>query len=71
MSSTSSIGVKPAVSSLTAPLLASTAELGEVLVTLEAAQAGGVDVRGRERRDLELKGKSARTSVVVLRSHRG
>ena len=49
--------------------LASTAGPGEVLVTLEAAQAGGLDLRGREQRDLELKGKSARTTVVVLRSN--
>jgi len=48
--------------------LASAAGPGEVLVTLEAAQAGGLDLGGRELRDLELKGKSARTSVVVLRA---
>ena len=48
--------------------LASAAGPGEILVTLEAAQVGGLDLQGRELRDLELKGKSARTSVVVLRS---
>jgi adenylate cyclase len=48
--------------------LASAAGPGEILVTLDAAEAGGVDLGGRELRDLELKGKSARTSVVVLRS---
>ena len=39
----------------------------EVLVTLEAAEAGGLAWSDLEQRDLELKGKSARTSVVVLR----
>jgi adenylate cyclase len=48
--------------------LASAAGPGEVLVTLEAAEAGGLALPGLEQRDLELKGKSARTSVVVLRA---
>ncbi len=40
----------------------------EVLVTIEAAKAGDLDVRGLERRDLDLKGKAGRTPVVVLRA---
>ena len=48
--------------------LASAAGPNEALVTLEAAHAGDLDVSGLEQRDLELKGKSARTSVVVLRA---
>jgi adenylate cyclase len=47
--------------------LATAAGPDEVLVTLEAANAGGLDVSGLEQRDLELKGKSGHTSVVVLR----
>ena len=46
--------------------LASAAGHGEVLVTLDAAQAGGLALAGLEQRQLELKGKSVRTSVVVL-----
>jgi adenylate cyclase len=48
--------------------LASAAGSGEALVTIEAAQAGDLDLSGLEHRDLELKGKSTRTSVVVLRA---
>jgi adenylate cyclase len=48
--------------------LASAAGPNEALVTLEAAQAGDLDLSGLERRDLELKGKSTHTSVVVLRA---
>jgi adenylate cyclase len=48
--------------------LASAAGPGEVLVTIEAAQAGGLDTSGLEQRTLELKGKSGRTAVVVLRA---
>ena len=48
--------------------LASAAGPDEVLVTTEAAKAGDLDVRGLEQRDLELKGKAERTSVVVLRA---
>jgi adenylate cyclase len=46
--------------------LASAAAPGEVLVTLDAATAAGLDVSGLERRDLALKGKTVSTSVVVL-----
>jgi adenylate cyclase len=46
--------------------LASAADPGEVLVTLDAARAADLDAAGLERRDLELKGRSATTSVVVL-----
>lgn len=48
--------------------LASAAGPGEALVTLEAAMAGDLDARGYEQRDLELKGKTGHTSVVVLRA---
>lgn len=46
--------------------LASAADPGEVLVTLDAARAADLDAAGLERRDLELKGRSATTSVLVL-----
>jgi len=49
--------------------LASAAAGGELLVTLEAAEAahlGAEQVAGLERRDLELKGKSAPVPVLVL-----
>ena len=48
--------------------LASAADPGEVLVSLEAARAAEIDATGLERRDLTLKGRSATTSVVVLGS---
>jgi len=46
--------------------LASTAGAGEILVTIEAAEAARLDDVGLERRDLALKGKSNPTSVLVL-----
>lgn len=46
--------------------LASAADPGEVLVTVDAARAAKFDAAGLERRDLALKGRSAPTSVVVL-----
>ena len=48
--------------------LASAAGPDEVLVTIEAAKAGDLDVRGLEQRGLYLKGKAGRTPVVVLRA---
>jgi adenylate cyclase len=45
--------------------LGGAARAGEVLVTVEAAQAAGLDA-GLERRSLELKGKSMPTEVVSL-----
>jgi adenylate cyclase len=48
--------------------LASAAGAGEILVTEDAANAAGLDLVGLERRDLELKGKSAPTTVRVLRA---
>jgi adenylate cyclase len=48
--------------------LASAADPGEVLVSLDAAREGNLDATGLERRDLALKGRSASTSVVVLGS---
>jgi adenylate cyclase len=45
--------------------LASAAGAGEILVTIAAAQAAGLEP-GLERRDLELKGKEQATAVVSL-----
>jgi adenylate cyclase len=45
--------------------LASAARAGEVLVTVEAASAAGLDP-GLEQRTLELKGKESSTRVVSL-----
>jgi adenylate cyclase len=45
--------------------LGGAARAGEVLVTVEAAQAAGLDP-GLERRSLDLKGKSSATDVVSL-----
>jgi adenylate cyclase len=45
--------------------LGGAARAGEVLVTVEAARAAGLDA-GLDRRSLELKGKSAPTEVVSL-----
>jgi adenylate cyclase len=47
--------------------LASAAGKGEILVTVAAAEHGGVAALGVEHRSLELKGKSAPTDVLVLR----
>jgi adenylate cyclase len=47
--------------------LASAAATGEILVTDEAARAGGLTTDGLERRDLELKGKTATVPVFVVR----
>jgi adenylate cyclase len=47
--------------------LASAAESGEVLVTVEAAREAGLDERALEHRNLELKGKEAPTEVVSVR----
>ena len=44
--------------------LASAAHAGQILVTFAAAQSAGLSQRGLERRNLELKGKSAGTSAV-------
>lgn len=49
----------------TAARLASRAEAGEILVSLEAAAAAGLDL-ALERRSLELKGKAEATEVVAL-----
>ena len=46
--------------------LASAAGAGELLVTLDAAAAAGLDAGGLERRSLALKGKSEATEVLVL-----
>lgn len=49
----------------TAARLASTAKRGEVLVTVDAAAAAGLDP-ALERRSLELKGKQLTTEVISL-----
>ena len=46
--------------------LASAAGRGELLVTDNAARAAALDVADLERRQLDLRGKSAPTDVVVL-----
>jgi len=48
--------------------LASAAAAGEILVTVAAARAAGLDESDLEHRELDLKGKSESTSVVVLRA---
>ncbi len=50
--------------------LASAATAGEVLVTVDAAEAAALDPGGLERRELTLKGRSGPTSVLVLRTSR-
>ena len=50
----------------TAARLASAAARGEVLVTDAAASAAGLDVSALEHRQLELKGKSLPTDVIVI-----
>jgi adenylate cyclase len=47
--------------------LASAAGSGEILVSLKAATAGGIEVQALERRSLELKGKSEPLDVAVVR----
>lgn len=47
--------------------LAALAQAGEVLVSAEAAEAAGLDP-ALERRSVELKGKTERTTVVALRA---
>jgi adenylate cyclase len=49
--------------------LASAAGAGEILVTDAAAGAAGLTAADYERRQLDLKGKSATTDVVVLTAH--
>lgn len=46
--------------------LASEAGPGEILVSVDAADAAELDYGGLERRELALKGKSTLTSVLVL-----
>jgi adenylate cyclase len=47
--------------------LASAARAGEVLVSAAAAQAAQLDVEGRERRTLEIRGRTEPIEVIVLR----
>ena len=46
--------------------LASAADAGELLVSMDAIRSAGVSVDGLERRSLELKGKAEATDVVVM-----
>jgi adenylate cyclase len=48
--------------------LAAAAGAGELLVTEATAAAASYPVAGRERRSLELRGKSAPTDVLVIRA---
>jgi adenylate cyclase len=48
--------------------LASAAGSGEILVSDATARAAGINVAGHEQRDLELRGRSGSTRVVVLTS---
>jgi adenylate cyclase len=48
--------------------LSSSAAAGETLVTLETAASANLDAARYQRRELDLKGKSAPTSVLVLPS---
>ena len=50
----------------TAARLASSAAGGEILVTDAAASAAGLDASALEHRQLELKGKSMATDVIVI-----
>ena len=50
--------------------LASAAGPGELLVTHPAIEAAGIPADGLEHRQLDLRGKSAATDVVVLRAMR-
>jgi adenylate cyclase len=52
----------------TAARLASEAERGELLVPEETATIAGLSTPGLARRQLELRGKSAPTNVVVIRA---
>ena len=49
----------------TAARLASLAEAGEILISAEAATAGGVEIAALERRTLELCGKEQRVDAWV------
>ena len=51
--------------------LASAARAGELLVSEVAAQSAAFDIGAAERRELELKGKTATVPVVVLRANEG
>jgi adenylate cyclase len=47
--------------------LASVAKAGEILLTVEAARAAGLDMDSLPHQQLELKGKEHLTEVVSLR----
>jgi adenylate cyclase len=48
--------------------LASEAAAGELIVSITAAEAGGLDVPSLERRTLSVRGRSDAVEVVALRS---
>jgi adenylate cyclase len=50
--------------------LASAAAVGEVLVSLEAAKAAGVDLEGREQRHLLVRGRDEPIDVVAVQTIR-
>jgi adenylate cyclase len=50
--------------------LAGEATAGELLVSVDAVTAGGLDVRALERRTLSVRGRSDAVEVVVVRSPR-
>lgn len=50
----------------TAARIASAAGAGEILLSKDAAEAGGLDYPGLTMRELDLKGKSDRVTVFVL-----
>lgn len=55
----------------TAARLGSVADAGELLVSLAAVDAAGLDTIGLERRTLELKGREERIDVVVIAAGAG
>jgi class 3 adenylate cyclase len=54
----------------TAARLADLAGAGEILVTAEAASAGGLETSGLERRTLALRGRESDVNVWVSQSCR-
>lgn len=54
----------------TAARLSSRANIGEILVSTTASSAGRLDTSNLEQRNLEIKGKSEKVSVSVLKDYR-
>jgi class 3 adenylate cyclase len=55
----------------TASRLAGTAGAGELLLSIDAAKAAGLNLAELEHRSLELKGKAAPFEAVVVRADDG